>query len=400
MNATELFKGVAVIIDDEINNPKANINNLIQQIKNKNIPYVTYTSIPTYETITHFQNLSFLLFDWRLDPVDLTKDEIQDGVTIPAAFGDAQIKENIKFLEDLKESCFCPVFVFSNENPNAIEDRLEEAGLYTKDRPNHIFVKSKGDLHGRVRLFREIEKWIRKNPAIYVLKEWDNGYQKSKNQLYMDFQEISSVWPRIMWENFTKDGINESHELGELIQRNLRTRMIPYEFSEEGLGKRRKKLTKEELRRVLEGERFLINDRLQNDNIMPGDIFYKSQKYYINIRPACDCIPDRRQEAEVDADDVSLYLLKGTKLTENQVKNSFNKEYGLFNEIDSQSIVFAIHNGKTIDFRFRDLEIKEWKIFKDFRIGRLLPPYIDRIQERYALYLQRHGIPRTPKGAI
>ncbi len=159
-------------------------------------------------------------------------------------------------------------------------------------------------------------------------------------------------------------------------------------------------LHKEELRRVLEGERFLINDRLQNDNIMPGDIFYKSQKYYINIRPACDCIPDRRQEAEVDADDVSLYLLKGTKLTENQVKNSFNKEYGLFNEIDSQSIVFAIHNGKTIDFRFRDLEIKEWKIFKDFRIGRLLPPYIDRIQERYALYLQRHGIPRTPKGAI
>jgi hypothetical protein len=33
---------------------------------------------------------------------------------------------------------------------------------------------------------------------------------------------------------------------------------------------------------------------------------------------------------------------------------------------------------------------------KDKRIGRLLPPYITRIQQLFGLYFQRIGLPRTP----
>ena len=42
----------------------------------------------------------------------------------------------------------------------------------------------------------------------------------------------------------------------------------------------------------------------------------------------------------------------------------------------------------------------QWNNIKDNRIGRLLPPYITRVQQKYAHYLQRQGLPRIPKQAI
>ena len=69
-------------------------------------------------------------------------------------------------------------------------------------------------------------------------------------------------------------------------------------------------------------------------------------------------------------------------------------------EIDNQSIIFPINNGLSIDFRFKKLEIKSWEDVKDRRIGRILSPHIDRMQQRYAAYLQRQGLPRVPQKAI
>lgn len=31
------------------------------------------------------------------------------------------------------------------------------------------------------------------------------------------------------------------------------------------------------------------------------------------------------------------------------------------------------------------------------RVGRLLPPFVTRVQQRYASYLQRPGMPRIPE---
>ena len=35
-----------------------------------------------------------------------------------------------------------------------------------------------------------------------------------------------------MWKNFEEDGANKSFELGDLISRNLQTRMTPFGFSD------------------------------------------------------------------------------------------------------------------------------------------------------------------------
>ncbi len=399
MDASKLFKGVAVIIDDEVDNSEANISKILAQIKEKNIPYLTYTSIPSEETISHFLNLSFLLLDWRLIKEEITSDDIQAGTTPPSTLEDSHINENIEFLEKLKDICFCPVFIFTNEDPVEIIKILEEKGVYSNNRPNHIFVKRKVDVKNAAKMFKEIEKWLKSNPSVYVLKEWEKEYQQSKNKLFCDFQGLSPVWPKIMWKNFGDDGANKSLELGELISRNLHTRMTPYEFSKEVLDKRGKKIDGNEMRRVLEGERFLKNDNLHSNDISTGDLFKISSKYYLNIRPACDSIPDR-SIAHSTLDDVKLYLLEGSRLSDNQTKSAFKKKYGQFSEIDSQSIIFPLHDGNALDFRFKKFNIMSWSNLKGNRIGRILPPYINRIQQRYALFLQRQGLPRTPGIAI
>ena len=213
VDIVDLFKGIAVVIDDEIINPTANIHNILKQLKSQNIPLLTYTSIP-FDEASYFQNLAFVLLDWRLIKQDVSSEAVETGVTIPATLQSYEAKDNIEFIKKLKEICFCPIFIFTNEDPDVVINKLESEGLYSKNKPNHIFVKSKNDLKGKNKLFSEIKKWLKNNPSIYVLKEWEREYQKSKNKLFTDFQELSPIWPKIMWKCFEDDGVNKSFELG------------------------------------------------------------------------------------------------------------------------------------------------------------------------------------------
>ncbi len=396
MNIKELFQGIAVVIDDEIDDEKANINRIVTQIEAEKIPILKYTSLPERDIVDHFQNLSFLLLDWKLIKNNVSNEEVEEGVTIPDVLQEYDAAENIAFIKSINSICFCPVFIFTNEiNIDSIEAKLIEAGVILENRPSNVFIKQKNDLKGKNKLFKTVKIWMEKNPSIYVLKEWEYKYQKSKNRLFTEFQNISPVWPKILWKNYTNDNAIPSLELGEFISRNLHTRMAPFQFSETILSKRGKKINPNELQLVIEGEMFITS--LDENNISPGDVFKISSRYYINIRAACDLIPGRDHQS---IDDIELYLIRGSKLSVPKGKKAFSKKHGKFSEIDSQSIVFPIDRGKIVDFRFKKLEIKKWKDLKYRRVGRLLPPYINRIQQRYSLYMQRQGLPRIPDAAI
>ena len=133
MDIAELFKGVAVVIDDEINDRKANINNILMQLKEKNIPYLPYTSLPSEDIVSNFHNLSFLLLDWRLIKAkdELASEDFQDGVKIPETLSKNQADENIAFLKNIESVCFCPVFIFSNQGQDEIIKKLVSAGVYS-----------------------------------------------------------------------------------------------------------------------------------------------------------------------------------------------------------------------------------------------------------------------------
>jgi len=218
--------------------------------------------------------------------------------------------------------------------------------------------------------------------------------------MFVELQNLSPNWPKIMWNNYSIDKAICSLELGELLSRNLHSRMTPFEFSDEILKLNKgETINKSELCLVLEGEIFLDNANLHADNISPGDVFSIESNYYVNIRAACDLFPDRYKVGAI-LDDVELYLLKGFTFSDKEIEKSYSKEYGNFSERDNQIIIFPMVHGKAIDFHFKTLNILKWSELKDKRIGRILPPYITKIQQKYAQYLQRQGFPRTPNEAI
>ncbi|MDX9714198.1 MAG: hypothetical protein RBT37_02090 [Dissulfurispiraceae bacterium] len=394
----ELFNGVAVIIDDEIDDLNANICNIIKQIESKKLPVLKYTSLPEDDVVSHFQNLSFLLLDWKLIKNDVISDEIEKAVRIPDTHQEYETTENIEFIKKLNEKCFCPIFIFTNEDTASIQDLLIEHGLIVKDNPSNLFVQSKSNLQDN--LFNKVFEWLHANPSVYVLKKWEREYQNCKTKLFSEFHTINPAWPTIIWKNFETDGANKSMEMGELISRNLQSRMIPFEFDNEILNKD-SQVPKDELRKVLEGKMFLKSESLHDGDIGTGDLFKKKYedgdqtkyRYYLNIRAQCDLVRNN---------DPELFVISGYVLEQNEkgkIKDiSFNN--GQYLEKPSHAIVAFVDDGKIIEFKFNEFSIEKWGSLNANRVGRLLPPYINRVQQRHALYIQRQGLPRIPYAAI
>ncbi len=393
----DLFNGIAVIIDDEINKKDANIQKIIQQIESRQIPVLKYHNIPEKEEVVdHFQNLSFLLLDWNLGNTHTTP-----AITIPDTLQDYDAQKNIAFIRRLNEKCFCPIFIFTNEDPDNIKNALIEKELMTDGKPSNLFVLAKSRLADPDSLFKEVNGWLHENPSMYVLKKWEATYQISKTRLFSDFYTISSEWPAIMWQTFSADGVDPASETGELISNNLHARMAPFEFDGGILNKTQETPPKTELRRLLEGARFLKKDRLHDKNIGTGDLFKQKDQdekdiYYLNIRAQCDLLRSKK------IGKVDLYCLKGRVIDEQEINQpdgiSFHE--GQFAEKINDAIIPFLDNEKIIKFSFRDIRVIKWKELEKKRIGRLLPPYINRIQQRYAAYMQRQGLPRTPDAAI
>ena len=206
MALRELFKGIAVVIDDEIDNPKASISKIIEQIENEKIPIIKYNEIPEDGVLANFDSISFLLLDWEIQERDFLS-ENHTGVPVykSSTLDDENVNKVVALIDSFKELCFCPIFIFTNLDVDSIKEELK-AKMSVDKVPEYIFVKSKSELTGDGNLFTEIERWISGNPSVYVLKEWDKKHKKSKNKLFFDYQEMSPFWPCIMWKNFEEIG--------------------------------------------------------------------------------------------------------------------------------------------------------------------------------------------------
>lgn len=381
-----MLSGIAVVIDDTIYTEKSKdkIHKIIAQIEEKNIPIAKYDKLPEDEALEHFNGISFIILDWSLKNRNLPDSVLQSE--------DQIVADAIGFIKNLKNKIFVPIFIFTETNVNEVKNRLKEANISDRS----IIVASKsGLLDGK--LFTKLENWIKSSPPVYVFSEWTREYNKAKNSVFIDFYNMSHSWPKVLWETFEEDGVDTSFELGEVITKNIHTRISPFSFDKTDVCSSKEKSNKQEIQSVLQGERYL--SLIENDAaVTTGDIFKippaendenEQYSYYLNIRAQCDTL--RKSNPE-------LYLLKGKEIKIEDCKDQISQ--GGFIEKRVEAIVPFIGDAQIVRFTFYDLHKKKWKSLKADRIGRLLDPYITSIQQRYSLFQQRKGLPRIPTAAL
>jgi hypothetical protein len=411
LDIKKLFSGIAIIIDDNIK--KENSGDLIlkirDQLKKKHIPILEYEDLPDDKEICNFKNINFILLDWYLFENLESRVKINEQLFI---------KNNIEFLKKIKNVGFIPVFIFSNQEPRSIIEKLSGEDIYNESSNNNVFIKRKQDLLSEDNdnlLFAEIEKWLKGTPSMYVLKKWEYSLSKAKRKLFWDFYEINPNWPSVLQKTFTDDGSDVNYELGNFIYKNLSARAEQIIFDDNILDQEDDNISKQDIRKVLEAERFIKNGALP-DKPCTGDLFEceddveesGEKKYYLNIRPECDIAIQSGRTSNPN-----LYCLKGKIVDEEKIilcnntqeeisinNNNIIFKRGSFIEKVNNAYISFVNDGKIIKFTFNDLIIKQWEKLKNKRIGRLLPPYITRVQQRYSSYLQRQGLPAIPEKAI
>lgn len=397
-----LFRGIAVLIDDEVKVKDSEIDLLAKQIEADNCHVIRIPELPTDEQLTTLTEAAFFILDWNLHNIQLEAGIAGDLplVQMPPQLARAHVTDNLKFLKKIRQRRFVPVFIFTNEDPETVKQALSDEGLFCDGPSDHIFVQGKAAVL-EVGVFQILAEWIKGHPSAYVLKRWEAAYANTRNSFFVDFYSLSHLWPVVLWQTYSDDDVSEAAELTSMIGRNIISRLAPVPFDPSILAADKyveaiaSEVKPEEIRRVLEGERFIRQDRLQTE-VSVGDVFKNKGRFFVNVRPQCDCV-DRDGAG---ADSIEIYLIRGDKVTDKNIHDTFNLNSGNFNDRDTNGTVFAMYEGATVCFQFKDLKIVKWGEWKDKRIGRLIPPYSTKLQQRFGAFIQRIGLARIPIQAL
>lgn len=391
MKNENLFKGIGMVVDDQVNSGKDKaIDGIVKYLENDNhLPLVKYEDLPDNIESICFSSLSFLLLDWELN----TLVNVDDS-PIPIATLKAQnARDNVDFIKQVVAKVVIPIFIFSNEDVNSIKNTLSQNHIIDDDEKSPIFILNKSELFDNEKkciMFDKVNEWLKKTPSIYVTQKWKTAYLEAINGMALDMREASPFWPNLLWTCFKDDGVNPSEEISSLINQNALSRIQPVEF-DEGILSIKKTCDEHLLKNLLERQCFMRNEYL-GDLSSTGDIYKWHQEYFLNIRPSCDCVGRDGKN--------KIYLIKGDKVKDKEIQNGlFNEKYGNFNEQSNFVIVGPIC-GFFIRFKFKDFLIEDYDKKKEKRIGRLLPPFITRVTQKYGLYIHRQGLPRLPKEVI
>jgi len=402
-----LYSGFAIAIDENINEPESGdkIYDIVGQIEKQGIPLVKYDALPTNINFKmNIKAVSFFILDWELNPISVgAHDEDQTDLQLGSAIQDSSFEDNVKFIEMIKDHCFAPIFIFTAYDIETVKNYLlkSKKNLYNQDDEsrNFILIRSKKSVSGENSMFDEIEKWINSNPALYSLKVWENSFYKAKNETFWNLFNKSPKWPEVLWNSYEEDMVDPNSNFFETIYRLIISRTEFGNIERDKIFIKDAPIVIEELKEVIKGVMYLENEYLIKDEVRPGDIFKfkttpgKPAKYWINVRPVCDTITGRS--------DGKVYLLKGNKLSTAECKkhflNRYNPKAGIM-EQHNEAAFYGIDDNDFVLFKFNEIVIKDFnELMKESnRICRLMPPFVTYVQQKYAAYTSRTGLPRFP----
>ena len=399
METKELMAGIAVVIDDALGEELGEeeqgdragdrIGKIVQWFEQEwELPFVKREALPKQAAWPNLlRAASFVLLDWRLwgEGGDALKQSMLEDIK--------------QFLVAARES-LVPVFILTNENP---EDVILELGKLPKgvyaegsEETNFVFVESKSEMWSGTEVdVGKLRDWVFGNASVYALKAWERTLQGAKDELFRAMCDRNMHWPRVFWDSYVTDGAQPSASLTSLINDSLCGRMRSDGFEEEHLQGDYSGVSDVEVRGLVAEASFRAANVLPDDEVRSGDLFTaEKSKYWLNVRPDCDCIP--RDGGGVD--NVDIHCVEGKRLRPGELRRLFKN--GHFEERVSQSVVFAVDQGRSILFDFGKFRVWKYSELREKRLGRLLHPYITRVQQRHALYVQRQALPRVPDAAV
>lgn len=439
-----LIKGVGIIIDDDALDTEKMAYQLVDSIKSAGIPMAIYNDIPDVSVIDSFGNISFIILDWEFSKAIPAEFE---GLEMGQEFNEDQKDTILSFLKNLLEKVFVPVFLITGQEFSTVKGELKEAKVYHERKPNRIMLKQKSEVQDYDSLLNSIKQWIENTPSAYALKQWESNAVKAKNRMFLELYNASPKWVNVLLNVLKEDADNNekavNHDFNNLINNNFVNRMTDGSYYNI-VNSDQYKINTDEIRKVLQGERFITYDAESMPDVSyVGDLYKLSgQKYLLNIRAQCDLIREN---------DPDLYLLKGkvlsnSKITRNpkiylkktgendknyltieqqdyciedlltydqerlddfnQKIKSVEKHYLFDNgeviEKKTHSILACIAGKNWIEFRFRDFQImkKSQLDVEAQRIGRILPPYITRVQNAFSYFMIREGQMPIPSELI
>lgn len=390
MNIENLFSGIGVVIDDQVFEQEGNTDRIIaivNELEEKHFPLLKYDNLPSDELIDNLTNVSFLLLDWEFGAGSLGSTSL--GVSVGDTFQRENEKRVIEIVKRALAHSLVPIFIFSNQNRDSIVKKLKKAEVDTDKRP--IFVENKSNLIGQDQLFTKIGAWVDSVLGVYVSKLWEKSLYDAKNQFFADMANNSSHWPKAIITAATTDSVDPGEEITAIISQNVVSRMQPIIIEDDQLGKDKGTPNNDELLGILCGQAFITSS--SSSRSVVGDFYVKKtgnkEKYYINIRPSCDCI-------ERDGNSRNVYLLECTRETWSALGQNFYE--GRIKESDDCAIVGPLYNRKFYRVKFKELLVDNKDNWTEYKRGRILAPYITHVAERYGLYIQRQALPRLPEG--
>lgn len=387
-----ILQGPAVVVDDEIGDAASAIALIAAEIQAQDIPVLRLKGLPEEGDVRHWEGFSLIVLDWEL-PVDA---DVPAGVAMPES---APVMYDVAgFVGRLWKELYCPVFIYSHQDVDDIWRELEERlGVARRDLQVRLHVRSKRDVAGGV--MADVASWLGRHPAVYALKAWEFEYSAARRTAFRDLEESSVSWPAIMWTAFSDDGTNPSAELAELISRNVLHRLRKVLFEESVFRAVDGVPSRTSLQRVLHRQAVVGPTSLHDDVISPGDFFYVEEygevprEVLINLSPACDLVPRKGQTI----DEVELLIVAAVPLAETDFSNAERAERLLKDNAASSAVLhFLLEQGLPYRVKYRTWRVEKWAALKGLRRGRLLEPYVTRLQQENALHLHRQGLPKVP----
>ena len=396
------LNGIAVFIDDAIDDETSNAYKLKQQIDKKNIPVLTRSNLPDdFETFSsHIHSASFVILDWKFS--NISGEAVVAGVNIPEAVRKSNEGEIIDFIKKLLNNTYCPIFIFSDEVISEIKDSLDLAGItHTGDHPR-IFITSKTELLDE-KLFEKINDRLKENAIVYTLKTWEKAANIAKKKMFSTLESKHVSWPTVLWKTYESDHTNQSQELSKILTNIFSNYLLSNcLFSSDYFDPNKASVSIEDIKDVLEAERFMTIDNETPPS--PGDLFeiLDGEKifYLLNIRAQCNLL-------HITSPD--LYCIRGTILDENRIIRNQQRNndddilffQGQLHGREDAIYIPFVHNRKIIEFDLKQMKVKKYdSSFRAKRIGRILPPYITRIQQIVSAYIIREGLPAIPNDIL